>query len=1045
VSNPDFSGSYPPEPAEPGRWGGPGDTERGGRYGDGRRARGTWDAEDRGSRRERDYEWDRTGGSDAGYHRAGQHGADNYQADSHRADSHRADNHRADNARTGYDRASYDRADYDRAGYDRAADDRRAGYERADQSRLDQASAGGGQVTRGSRRAAKDAGRGRRGTGGAKQAADEMSVKDRLAKLGVDHPAGTGAAGYGAAGAADYAAGAGPSAGLAMSAGYPGSAAPGGRDSGPRRSGRGRGRGAEMQDGNGRGGRGGNGGGNGRGGPGRPRRKGDWWRRWTWKKAIAMCLITGGAFAVLLVAGYFYALSVTPIPVASEFATGQASQVYFRDGKTLVGRFGQTDRQILQPNQIPAMVKNAMVAAEDKHFYDEGGVSPVGIARAAIADLTSGSVQQGGSTITQQLVRNYYTGIGTAETASRKIKEIFVAEKLAKAESKLWILTNYMNTVPTGANMYGFGAAAEAYFGKSVRKLTVAQAAMIAAMPQSPSYYNPNPKAGAAYQALVFRWHYVLKTMVSMGTLTQAQANAQKFPKLAKAFNNNWSGYRGYIMTAVLNELENTYHYSQGQIDDGGLKITTTYSKPMMNQLYATVNAEKHQMRLDGKALPSYAHVGAVLEQPGTGQIWAMYSGPNFDAPTKQCNRIRCQWDMALQNREQVGSSMKPYVLALARSQGMSVKTSTLDGHSPLWIPPVSDPMTYASHTQPADSGSWYEVGNDAGDAQANGVSVVTASAESLNTAYTDLYHRVAGTDGENMIKMAQAFGVNTTASGLYTQRDEVGTALGQASLTVEEQASTFATLANDGEYVAPHVILEIQQERPGQAMSTTMAKPQRHVVLTPDEASDVDYALSFDDKPGGTAPNAGLADGRELIAKTGTTNLSQSAFFIGAIPQFSLAVGMFTNEQGCPNNISGCAAAANQESAPPAGVQTLYGVGDLPGYGGEWPATIWHAYAQKMFASMPIKAFPTPDFGGAAWNLLGPYTPKPKPTVTPTPTPTSTCTGFFFAGHCFGNHSHNPTPPTPTPGSPIPSPSFPNPNPNPTPTSFAKPRPSLG
>ena len=398
---------------------------------------------------------------------------------------------------------------------------------------------------------------------------------------------------------------------------------------------------------------------------------------------------------------------------------------------------------------------------------------------------------------------------------------------------------------------------------------------------------------------------------------------------------------------------------------------------------------------------------------------------------------------MALQNREQVGSSMKPYVLALARKQGMSVKTSTLDGHSPLWIPPVSDPMTYASHTQPADWASWYQVGNDAGDAQANGVSVVTASAESLNTAYTDLYHRVAGTDGQNMIQMAQAFGVNTIASGLYTQRDEVGTALGQASLTVEEQASTFATLANGGEYVAPHVILEIQQQRPGQAMSTTMAKPDRHVVLTPDEASDVDYALSFDDKPGGTAPNAGLADGRELIAKTGTTNLSQSAFFIGAIPQFSLAVGMFTNEQGCPTNISGCAAAANLESAPPAGVQTLYGVGNLPGYGGEWPATIWHAYAQKMFGSMTVKAFPTPDFGGSAWNLLGPYTPKPKPVMTPTPTPTSTCTGFFFAGHCFGNHSQNPTPPTPAPSSPIPSPSFPNPNP--TPTAFAKQRSSIG
>jgi membrane peptidoglycan carboxypeptidase len=830
-----------------------------------------------------------------------------------------------------------------------------------------------------------------------------------------------------------------------MSAGYPGSAAPGGRDSrdfGLRRSGRGRA--AEMQDGNGRGGRGGNGGGNGRGGPGRPRRKGDWWRRWTWKKALAMCLVSAGVFVVLLVIGYFYALSVTPIPVASQLAIGQQSRVYFRDGTTLVGTFGQNDRQILQANQLPAMVKNAMVAAEDKHFYDEGGVSPIGIARAAIADLTSGSVQQGGSTITQQLVRNYYTGIGTSETASRKIKEIFVAEKLAQAKSKLWILTNYMNTVPTGANMYGFGAAAEAYFGKSVRHLTVAQAAMIAAMPQSPSYYNPDPKAGAAYQALVFRWHYVLKTMVEMGTLTQAQANAQKFPKLVKAFNNSWSGYRGYIMTAVLNELENTYHYSQTQIDDGGLRVTTTFSKPMMNQLYATVNQEKHQMRLDGKALPRYAHVGAVLEQPGTGEIWAMYSGPNYDAPTKQCSRIRCQWDMALQNREQVGSSMKPYVLALARKQGMNVKDSTLDGHSPLWIPPVSEPMTYASRTQPAaaNASSWYQVGNDAGDAQANGVSVVTASAESLNTAYTDLYHRVAGTDGENMIQMAQAFGVNTTASGLYTQRDEVGTALGQASLTVEEQASTFATLANGGQYVAPHVVLQIQQERPGQAMTTVQAKPERHVALTPDEASDVDYALSFDDKPGGTAPNAGLADGRELIAKTGTTNLSQSAFFIGAIPQFSLAVGMFTNQQGCPDHIAGCAAAANQESAPPAGVQTLYGVGNLPGYGGEWPATIWHAYAQKMFASMTVKAFPTPDFGGTPWNLLGPYTPKPKPTMTPTPDPTSTCDGFFFAGHCFHGQGNNPKP-TPTPTTPIPTPSFPSPNP--TPSGFAKQGSSIG
>jgi membrane peptidoglycan carboxypeptidase len=984
----------------------------------------------------------RDGGSRADQGRAGQRGA------GQRGASQRG----ASQAGAGQAWASQDRGG--QSWEDRArADQARGSQARAGQARAGQAGADQGRPARGSRRA--DQGR----RGGADRAAAGMSAKDRLAaKLGTDRAA----AGFGAAGAADYAAGgvpagAAPAAAHAMTSGYPGSGYPGSgypgsadprgrggrdpRDAGPGRSGRGRGGAAQMHDGNGRGGRGGNGGnggGNGRG-PGRPRRKGDWWRRWTWKKALATSALTGVGFMILVLIGIFYTYSQTPIPAASEFATGQASRVYFRNGTTLVGMFGQTDRQTLQPNEIPAMVRNAMVASEDKHFYSEGGVSPTGILRAAIADLTSGSVQQGGSTITQQLVRNYYAGIGTAETATRKIKEIFVAEKLASQESKAWILTNYMNTVPTGVNMYGFGAASEAYFGKPVSKLTVAQAAMIAAMPQSPSYYNPDPKAGAGYQALVFRWHYVLRTMVQMGTLTQAQANAQKFPALAKAFNNNWSGYRGYIMNAVLNELENTYHYTQAQIDDGGLRVITTFSKPMMNQLYATVAQEKKQMRLAGKALPSYAHVGAVLEQPGTGEIWAMYSGPNYNA--KNCNVIRCQWDMALQNREQVGSSMKPYVLALARSQGMSVKTTTLDGHSPLWIPPVSQPNTYASQSTPANSAQWYQVGNDAGDAQANGVSVVTASAESLNTAYTDLYHRVAGTDGMNMINMAKSFGVNvaSTASGLYTQRDEVGTALGQASLTVEEQASTFATLANNGQYVAPHVIREIQQQPSGQAMQTIQAKVAHHQVLTPDENSDVDYALSFDDKPGGTAPNVGLADGRELIAKTGTTNLSQSAFFIGAIPQFSLAIGMFTNEQGCPASIAGCTTAANQESAPPAGLQTLYGVGNLPGYGGEWPATIWHAYAQKMFGSMPVQSFPTPDFGGTAWNLLGPYTPKPAPTPTPTPTPT--CNGVSWAGHCWPNQSANPTPSTPTPGNQVPTPSFPNT----TPSGLTKQRSNVG
>ena len=185
-----------------------------------------------------------------------------------------------------------------------------------------------------------------------------------------------------------------------------------------------------------------------------------------------------------------------------------------------------------------------------------------------------------------------------------------------------------MNTVPTGVGIYGFGAAAQQYFGVPVSKLTVAQAAMIAAMPQAPDGYNPNPSGGAAYQNLVYRWHYVLNTMVQEGWLSQSQASAQKFPKLVKAFNNSWSGYRGYIMDAVQTELETPTTTPRAQIDNGGLRIVTTFSKPMMNELYASVKQEESLIH---GGMPSWAHAGAVLEQPSTGEIWAMYGGPNFE------------------------------------------------------------------------------------------------------------------------------------------------------------------------------------------------------------------------------------------------------------------------------------------------------------------------------------------------------------------------------------------------------------------------------
>jgi len=731
--------------------------------------------------------------------------------------------------------------------------------------------------------------------------------------------------------------------------------------------------------------------GGGRGGPAVPdggkRRKGSWWRHWTWKKVLTVFAALIGCLVILVAAGVAYAYSKTPIPDVQASVMQQASKVYFSDGKTQVGQFGSTNRIILTYNQMPVVLRNAVVAAEDKNFWHEGGISPTGIIRAAYYDLTSsGGNLQGGSTITQQLVRNYYEGIGTTQSLSRKVKEIFVAEKLAQVKSKEWILQQYMNTVLLGGHVYGVGAAAQYYFGlapNQLSKITAAQAAMIAAMIQSPNGFSPDPKAGAAYQGLVFRWKYVLQTMESMGTLPpQDHAHAvAKFPTVVKPVNLSWGGYRGYIMQAVQNELQNTYGYSLQRINTGGLHIVTTFNKNLMNRLYATVRSADTVMRhcavpavlsaaarAGCKGLPRWVRAGAVLEDVKTGAILAMYSGANYN---------KTQYDNALQSRNQVGSSFKTYVLATAVDQGMNVQTSILNGDSPLWIPPDSAPTAFAKKGGTASQSpgpGYYQVVNDESGTNSFGpVHVQNATALSLNTAYTDLWHRVAynpGTHQHPVVNMAKAFGVDVHLSGLKKMEDQAGTALGQASLTVEEQATTIATLADNGVYHTPHVIKKIIV-----GSSATPVKVTERTVLSRNQAADVDWALSADTTGGGTAAGLGLTNG-----KTGTTNLSQSAFFMGATPRYAMAVALFVNHPGCTLPKAEqykCETTGALAYAPPPGLESLFGVGGLSGYGGQYPAYIWHQFFMQNYNTLPVQNFLPVNNDGVKWNLYGTL-PKP-------------------------------------------------------------------
>ena len=364
-----------------------------------------------------------------------------------------------------------------------------------------------------------------------------------------------------------------------------------------------------------------------------------------------------------------------------------------------------------------------------------------------------------------------------------------------------------------------------------------------------------------------------------------------------------------------------------------------------MSSLYATVRQADSLMkhctvpailssaaRATCTGLRHWVRTGAVLEQVKTGAILAMYSGQNYN---------KSQYDNALQSRNQVGSSFKTYVLATAVKQGMNVQTSLLDGDSPLWIPPDSSPTTLAKRGNQSPGPGYYQVVNDESGTNSFGpAKVQEATAVSLNTAYTDLWHQVAfdsATGQHPVTDMAKAFGVDVQASGMVggpnPMQDEAGIALGQASLTVEEQATTIATLADNGVYHSPHVIKKITvgtSVTPAKITTRTGAHPRpgggrglgavgrhhrrRHRGGPRPEQRPDGHRQDRDHQP---VP-VGVLHGGDPEVRDGRRHVRQQAALPGAVwvavlgPTQSLAF------------------------APPPGVQTLFGVGGLSGYGGQ-------------------------------------------------------------------------------------------------------------
>ncbi|GAA4508520.1 hypothetical protein GCM10023191_068400 [Actinoallomurus oryzae] len=556
-----------------------------------------------------------------------------------------------------------------------------------------------------------------------------------------------------------------------------------------------------------------------------------------------------GVLVLLPIIGFVVVYLMTPVPSSAQpTAKAQQSVFYYSDGKTVIARTGDFDRRPVDLKVVPPQVRDAVISAENRSFYSDSGVSVKGSARAVWATLTGGSMQ-GGSTITQQMVRNYYSGLSQQRTASRKLKEIMIALKVSREKDKDWILQQYLNTIYFGRDAYGIESAAQAYYGKDVQQLTPAEGAYLAAAIQVPTYAGDLTIPGAQ-SYMRSRWQYVVSGMVQMGAISQQQVATMKFPTPAKQKQKSiYAGDKGYMVSLAKAELRRM-GYTDNQINMGGLKVRTTFDKDLMA---AARQAVKQNMPT---GTSKKILTGLVSIDPDNGEVNAFYGGKDY---------IDQQFNNAFDAKVQAGSGFKPYVLAAALDDGESLNTY-VDG---------SSPQTFAGVALHNDENENFGM-----------VNLVTATQDSINTAYVNLGQKVGL---GKVVSMAEKAGI--PAAQLEPHKDAATLPLGVADVSVEQQAAGYATFASEGVYHAPHVIRSVTA--PG-SKTRKVTEPGKRAFSTT-VARDATYAMQKV-VDAGTGTNAGLPD-RNAAGKTGTTSDGKQLWFNGFIPQLTASVGIFRSD----------------------------------------------------------------------------------------------------------------------------------------------------
>ena len=583
------------------------------------------------------------------------------------------------------------------------------------------------------------------------------------------------------------------------------------------------------------------------GGTATKKKKRPLWQRLLLWSGLGVVLLVGAAMLAFIIA-----YQSVDIPDPNEDFQTETSFVYFADGKTELGEFELQNRQNVALADVPQTTQDAVIAAEDRTFYDNAGVDVKGIVRAAWNNL-QGDSTQGASTITQQYVKIAY--LSTEQTYTRKAKEAILALKIQQELSKEEILQGYLNTIYFGRGAYGVQAASQAYFGVDVEKLEYDQSAFLAAVLNSPGNLDP-AEGKQAKAAALERYQYVLDGMVDLGTLDQEQVDAvyDRLPKTPVADTvQRLGGPKGYILTMVEDEL-NAEGFSDEEISGGGLQITTTFTKEDMQGVVQSVKEQKPDGLKD-------LHVGVASVEPGTGAVRAIYGGPDFLGERKNA---QINWATA---GAQPGSSFKPFALLAGLREGYSLY-DTFNGNSPYYLPTGED----------------VENQGDSGGGSFGYVSLLTATQESINTAYVDL--TVSMEDGPQKV-LDSAVLAGIPREDLADVDPVPVVPLGFANVSAIDMANAYATFAAGGERADWFTVSSVTDSSGNELYDH---KVQSEQVIDPDIAADITYALQ-QVVSSGTGTNASTitcpAAGKTGTA-TGPEGEVSSSWFVGFTPKLA-------------------------------------------------------------------------------------------------------------------------------------------------------------